>query len=143
MGSRRPRVFISHASEDAWVAEQIEVHVRSCGADTFLDSVHIDHGDDFDDKIIDAAGDATELLVLFTPAARDRKYIWLEIGMFLVARKRVVAVLYGSTLDDLSTDRKTPAALKRFDAVEINRIDQYFEQLRERVEQWEANDGTA
>jgi hypothetical protein len=51
----RPKVFISHASTDAWVARQLESHVRACGADTFLDCEHIEHGDDFEEEIIAAA----------------------------------------------------------------------------------------
>jgi hypothetical protein len=142
MSDRRPRVFISHASDDAWVARQIEGHVRNCGAETFLDAVHIQHGDSFDDKIIDAAADATELLVLLTPEANERKYIWLEIGMFLVARKRVVVVLYRLTSADLAIDRRTPVSLKRVDAVQIDSIEEYFSELRARVAAWEAQGAT-
>lgn len=138
---RRPKVFISHAGTDTWVAAQIEAHVQRCGAETFLDAVHIEHGDDFDDRIIDAAADATEMLVLFTPAARDRQYIWMEIGMFVVARKRIVAVLYGVSLEDLATDERTPVSLKRVDSVVIDDLDTYFTQLRSRVTAWEAKNG--
>lgn len=135
--SRRPKVFISHASVDAWVARQIEASVKECGAESFLDCVHIEYGDDFDDDIIDAAEDATEILVLFTPTSKDRKYIWLEIGMFLALRKRVVAILYNVTTAELATDQFTPVALKRLNAVDINKLDEYFDQLRKRVEVWE------
>ena len=110
--NQKPRVFLSHASSDTWVARQLETHIRRCGADTFLDSEHIQHGDDFEAKIIDAAADCTELLVLFTPTARDRKYVWLEIGMFLGAKKRVVAALYGVREDEIATDELMPVALK-------------------------------
>jgi hypothetical protein len=72
---RPTKVFISHASVDTWVAKQIEAEVRKCGADSFLDCVHIEYGDDFDDDIIAAAEDATEMLVVFTPTSKDRKYI--------------------------------------------------------------------
>jgi hypothetical protein len=142
MGERRPRIFISHASDDAWVARQIEKHIQACGAETFLDAVHIQHGDNFDDKVIEAAADCTELVVLLTPEANDRRYIWLEIGMFLVARKRVVVVLYRLTAADVATDRRTPAALKGVDAVQIDDIENYFSQLRARVADWEARNGS-
>jgi len=132
----KPRIFISHASSDSWVARQLDAHIRRCGADTFLDCEHIDHGDDFEEKIIDAAGDCTELLVLFTPTARDRKYVWLEIGMFLGARKRIVAALYGVRKEEIAADQLTPVALKRIDSVELNEIDSYIAQLQRRVEDW-------
>lgn len=133
---KKPRIFISHSSSDSWVARQLEAHIRRCGADTFLDSEHIDHGDDFEEKIIDASGDCTELLVLFTPTARDRKYVWLEIGMFLGARKRIVAALYGVRKEEIATDQLTPVALKRIDSVELNEIDSYLAQVQRRVEDW-------
>jgi hypothetical protein len=136
-----PRVFISHASTDSWVARQIEAKVRLSGAETFLDCEHIEHGDDFEEKIIDAAQDCTELLVLFTPTARDRKYVWMEIGMFLGARKRIVGVLYGVKKEDIATDQFTPVALKRIDAVALNDIDSYFVELARRANASEARNG--
>jgi hypothetical protein len=137
----QPRIFISHASSDSWVARQLDAHVRRCGADTFLDSEHIEHGDDFEEKIIDAAGTCTELLVLFTPTARDRKYVWLEIGMFLGAKKRIVAALYGVQKEDIASDQYTPVALKKIDSVELNQIDKYFAELKRRVEDWSSQNG--
>jgi hypothetical protein len=138
---KRPRVFISHASTDSWVARQIEAKARLCGAETFLDCEHIEHGDDFEEKIIDAAADCTELVVLFTPTARDRKYVWLEIGMFLGARKRIVGILYGVKKEEISSDQFTPVALKRIDSVDLNDIDTYFNQLSRRVGECEASNG--
>jgi len=137
----KPRIFISHASTDSWVARQLEAHVRRSGADTFLDCEHIDHGDDFEEKIIEAVGSCSELLVLFTPTARDRKYVWLEIGMFLGARKRIVAALYGVRKEDIAADQLTPVALKRIDSVELNDIDSYLAQVQRRVEDWRHRNG--
>ena len=136
-----PRVFISHASTDAWVARQIESKARFCGAETFLDCEHIEHGDDFEEKIIDAAADCTELVVLFTPAARDRKYVWMEIGMFLGARKRIVGILYGVKKEEISSDQFTPVALKRIDSVDLNDIDTYFDELSRRVSECKVSNG--
>ncbi|NYG31602.1 hypothetical protein BDD16_000588 [Sphaerotilus montanus] len=76
------------------------------------------------------------MLVLFTPTASDRKYVWLEIGMFLGARKRIVGALYGVRKEDISTDQYTPVALKRIDSVELNNIESYFSELAQRVQAW-------
>jgi len=135
LGSK-PLVFISHASTDLWVAKQLEAHIRSCGADTFLDCERVEHGDDFEEKIIEAAEEATELLVLFTPTANNRKYVWMEIGMFLGARKRIVAALYGVTKEQIAEDQFTPIVLKKIDSVELNEIGSYLNQLKKRVETW-------
>lgn len=133
MSVKRTKVFISHAAGDTWVARQLERYARECGATTFLDCEHIEHGDDFEEEIIAAAESSTELLVLFTPQARERKYVWLEIGMFLGARKRIVGVLYGVKKEEIATDGLTPIALKRINAVELTDIDSYFRELRRRV----------
>lgn len=137
---QNPKVFISHASNDLWVAKQLAKSVRDCGAETFLDAENIDHGDEFDEVIINEADNSSEMLVLFTPIASERKYVWLEIGMFLSARKRIVAVLYGVSKSDIAKDENTPAVLKKMDSVDLNDVDSYFEQLSERVKLWRKED---
>jgi hypothetical protein len=82
------------------------------GCSTFLDNENINSGDDFEDKLIIAARRCDELLVLLTPAALERKYIWMEIGMFVGARKRVVSVLYGVEPAALSGDPQLPVTLE-------------------------------
>lgn len=131
------KVFVSHASTDSWVARQIARHVRDCGAATFLDCEQIQHGDDFEQRIIDEAASCTELVVLFTPTAHDRRYVWIEIGIFLGAKKRIVGVLYGVSVKDISSDERMPVLLKRIDLVDINDLDSYFDQLHARVESQE------
>ena len=137
---QNPKVFISHASNDLWVAKQLAKSVRDCGAETFLDAENIDHGDEFDEVIINEADNSSEMLVLFTPIASERKYVWLEIGMFLSARKRIVAVLYGVSKSDIAKDENTPAVLKKIDSVDLNDVDSYFGQLSERVKLWRKED---
>ncbi len=134
--TRKPKVFISHASPDLWVAKQLELKAKACGAEAFIDSEKIEYGDDFEDVIISEADSSTELLVLFTPIASERKYVWLEIGMFLGSGKRIVAALYGVTKEELAKDQFTPIAIKKISSVELNNIDDYFEQLNNRVEAW-------
>ena len=138
---RKPKVFISHASPELWVAKQLEAIAQSCGADTFLDVRNIDHGDDFEERIVKEAEDSTELLVLFTPIASDRKYVWLEIGMFFGARKRIVVALYGVSKAEIAKDHLTPLVLKKLDSVDLNDIDSYFNQLKGRVESWRKQNG--
>lgn len=129
-----PKLFISHASGgDAWVAQQLARQARACGVETFLDCEDIAYGDDFEDRIIAAAEQCSELLVLFTPTAKDRKYVWMEIGMFLGARKTVVAALYNVRKEDISTDQLIPVALKRIHMVELSEVHIYFEQLKTRM----------
>jgi hypothetical protein len=74
-------VFISHSSQDAWVAGQIAKEVSAVGAECFLDSGEIETGDEFDEELKKGLGAASELLVLLTPAALERPYVWIEIGV--------------------------------------------------------------
>ncbi len=128
------QVFISHSSIDTWVAKQIASIVHQCGASTFLDEADIEHGDDFEERILEAAHTSDELLVLLTPWAIERPYIWLEIGVFWSQRKRIVGILYGLTAKEFSVQERIPVLLKRTDLLDINHIESYFEQLKRRAE---------
>lgn len=130
------RVFISHASEDRWVAEQLARHARESGARTFLDAADVDDGDDFEERIREAAEDCSEMLVLMTPWALARsRYIWLEIGAFWIQRKRIVALLHGVTTDEILKDRNLPIKLKRTHLRRLNDARGYFERLKRRIEE--------
>jgi hypothetical protein len=73
-------VFISHSTRDTWVAKQIAEHVTRCGAKPFLDEADIEVGDDFEREILESLEKADELLVLMTPWALKRLYVWAELG---------------------------------------------------------------
>src|SRR2546422_123765 len=132
-GKRDFRIFISHSSKDTWVARQLARYVEQCGASTFLDEADVEYGDDFEERILSAAQSSDELLVLLTPWALQRRYIWLEIGAMWGRGKRIVGVLHGLEIGDLVSQQGTPVLLKRVDLVDINRIDTYFEQLKGRI----------
>jgi hypothetical protein len=114
--------------------------VKALGAACFLDAADIDHGDDFDKVIRKAARASREILVLLTPWATERPFVWLEIGAFWGSGKRIVAVLHGLTAKDVTTNDKLPVVLKRIDVVALNEIDGYFSQLRRRVVRWKKSD---
>lgn len=73
-------VFISHSSRDTWVAKQIAREISACGASAFLDEADVEVGDDFEERILEFLEKANELLVLLTPWALDRPYVWAELG---------------------------------------------------------------
>lgn len=130
------RVFISHAGTDTWVARQIEAHITDRGADTFLDVADIAAGDDFEVRIVDELARSNELLVLLTPWALDRPYIWMEIGAAWGQRKRIIGILYGLAARDISSREHGPALLKRINLIDINSFDQYLDELSERLQKW-------
>ena len=87
-------VFISHASCDEWVAKQIAKRIEEFEVRTFLSEMHIKQGDDdFEERLREALEQCSELVVLLTPEALDRRYVWTEIGAAWGARKRVSGIL--------------------------------------------------
>lgn len=107
-----------------------------------MDKADIDQGDDFEEKIREAAQASNELLVLLTPWSIQRPYIWLELGLFWGAEKRIVGILHGITVKKFTSDGKMPVILKRTALEDINNIDSYFTQLKDRIMKARYADGT-
>lgn len=127
-------VFVSHAGEDTWVARQIAGHIEARGATPFLDETHIAVGADFEEDIRGFLDRADEVLVLITPWAMERPYVWAEIGAAWIKRIPIIAILYGLTMKEFQARPDAPIFLKKRDMIRLNDIDQYFDQLGKRVE---------
>ena len=125
-------IFLSHWSGDRWVARKLAEAIEGCGATTFLDCRDVDHGDDFEERIVEEAHRADELAVLLTPRALARHYVWMEIGGFWFLRKRVIIIRYGVDTELIATNERIPILIKRSISVELNEIDDYLERVRER-----------
>ena len=125
-------VFISHSSKDTWVAKQIAREISLCGAAPFLDEANVDVGEDFEESILTFLEQAHELVVLLTPWALDRPYVWAEIGAAWGRRITIVGILHGMTATELQSTPGVPIFLKKRDLLDINDIEVYFEQLKAR-----------
>jgi hypothetical protein len=134
ISTTRPRfVFVSHAGEDTWVARQIAREISALGAHPFLDEADIDVGADFEEDIRAFLEKADELVVLFTPWALKRPYVWAEIGAAWIRRIPIIVVLHGLLPKDFQANPNAPVFLKKRDIIRLNDLDGYFEQLRARV----------
>jgi hypothetical protein len=131
--SRRHLIFISHSSKDTWVAKQIAGRIIDAGAEVFLDEAEIEVGEDFDQKILEFLDRADEMLVLITPWALQRPYVWAELGAAWGRRILIVGVLHGLTPADLQKRDGVPIFLKKRNLIDINSIDTYFQEVRRRV----------
>lgn len=129
----RRLVFISHSGPDTWVAKQIAREIETRGATAFLDEAHIDAGSDFEEDILRYLERAHELLVLLTPWALDRPYVWAEIGAAWGRRIPIIALLLGLTPADLQTRAGVPVLIKKRDLLQLNEIETYLAQLAERI----------
>ena len=123
------KVFISHSNLDTWVALQLKGRIEAAGAATFLDEADIEHGDDFEERLLEATERSDELLVLLTPWSLKRTWIWIEVGAMWGQRKRVIGVLHGLTAIELLGRDDVPSLLKKLDLVSLNDIESYFVQL--------------
>jgi hypothetical protein len=125
-------VFISHSGRDTWVAQQIAREITECGAVPFLDEADIEVGSEFEDSILESLSKADELLVLLTPWALDRPYVWAEIGAAWGRKIPIVAILYGLSAQELQSRPGVPVLIKKRDLIELNEIGTYFKQLKNR-----------
>jgi hypothetical protein len=126
-------VFISHSGQDTWVAKQIAREVAACGATPFLDEADVDAGAEFEDAILEFLSKAHELVVLLTPWALDRPYIWAEIGAAWGRRIPIVAILHGMIPHELQSRPGIPVLIKKRDLISLNDVETYLGQLRARV----------
>jgi hypothetical protein len=128
-------VFISHSGPDTWVAKQIAREIEARGATPFLDEAQVDAGADFEEDILKFLERAHELVVLLTPWALERPYVWAEIGAAWGRRIPIVALLLGLTPIELQTRPGIPVLLKKRDLLQLNEVDIYLEQLAARMRQ--------
>jgi hypothetical protein len=130
-------VFVSHSGQDTWVAKQIAREIEARGATPFLDEAQVDAGADFEEDILDFLQRANELVVLLTPWALERPYVWAEIGAAWGRRIPIVALLLGITPAELQTRPGIPVLLKKRDLLELNDVEIYLEQLGTRIREGE------
>lgn len=130
----RRMVFVSHSARDTWVAKQIAKQISKCGARSFLDEADIEVGDDFEEEILEFLDKADELIVLMTPWALDRPYVWAELGAAWTRRIPIVILLQGITPGELQARPGIPVFVKKRNMLDLNDIDHYLRELRKRVE---------
>ena len=110
-------MFVSHAGADTWIARQIAREVSAAGAQPFLDEAYVDVGAEFENDIRNSLDLADELVVLFTPWALQRPYVWAEIGAAWIRRIPIVVVLHGLSPTDFQTLPHAPVFLKKRDII--------------------------
>jgi hypothetical protein len=120
------RVFISHSTQDRWVASRISDDLRRRGIETFLDAKDIETGDTVARSIQSSLADCDELLLLLSPAAIQSPWVLLEVGGAKALDKRVVPILHHVGPNDI------PAPISTELARDINDIARYYDELERR-----------
>lgn len=126
------RVFISHGSSDRWIAEQIREKLRSSEIHAFLDEADIRIGDDFRAIILDEIRGCHEVLALLTPSSLSRAWVFAEIGAAAMAQKRVVAIWYGLTMEELH-ERGIVSLIGDIALTDLNDLDAYVDAVISRA----------
>jgi hypothetical protein len=125
-------VFISHGSDDSWIAAQIARRVHDLGPDTFLDETSIPKGANFKQIIHREIASSDEVIALFTPWSAKRSWVWIEIGAAWAQDKPIVAVFYGMEVDDLVKSGQGKGMLEDINVLQLNDIERYFTELADR-----------
>jgi hypothetical protein len=138
LAAKRPQagrhlVFVSHSSRDTWVAKQLAREIADCGAAVFLDEAHIEVGMDFEQSIRAALEEADEMVVLLTPWALERPYVWAELGAAWLRGIPIAGVLHGLAPAELQGRREIPVFLKERNLLDLNDVGRYLGELRSRV----------
>lgn len=126
-------VFISHSTEDRWIARQMAQLIERKGKrhqiKTFLDEKDIEGGQSIPEVILNNLEECDEFLVLLSPYSINRSWVLVEIGGAWSLRKLTVAIMDKIKPDDL------PKVSAQYKAIDLNVFDEYLEQLLRRVKE--------
>ncbi len=127
------KVFVSHGSDDRWIAAQIAKCLQGLGAETFLDETNIPKGSNFKQIIHKEIALSNEVVALFTPWSAKRSWVWIEMGAAWVLDKPVVAVFYGMELKDLEQSGQGKGMLEDINVLQLNDVERYFTEIASRL----------
>lgn len=131
------KVFISYSSMDSWIADKVAVDIQGLGIEVFHDRKDVETGDDIDDVIRDQIVSSSEMLALISHAALQSHWVMMEFGAARTLRKRLVPILVGLSPNEL------PQPINRHLARDLNQIERYYDELRERMRTGEPLDPPA
>lgn len=120
------KVFISHSHKDKFIAEQVAEKLDKAGFDFFLDTKHVRYGDRIQNTVNENLKDSDDVLIIVTPNAQSSGWIPFEIGVAAGLEKTIIPVIYNVEKNEV------PEILQDRARVELNNIDSYIEQLKER-----------
>lgn len=119
-------VFVSHSSQDQWVAGAMAEKIEGFGAKAWLDQMDVEGGDVVLNRIEKGIDACQEAVVLVTPASVESQWVMFEIGAFRGQHKRVTPILYGVSHDALKP-------LRGVNAVNLNDFNIFLSQLSKRM----------
>ncbi len=127
MASAEYLVFISHSSEDQWIARQMARLIEERDLRTFFDEKDFQGGDLISESIKKKIQECDELLVLLSPHSSESDWVKYEIGAAWVLSKRIVAIVYYVSPEQM------PDELVQRKVIDLNAFDDYLEELAKRT----------
>jgi hypothetical protein len=118
------KIFISHSSNDKWIARQIAKLLEAEGNSTFLDEKDISTGDCIRTEIQKQIGDSDHVLILISPSSLNSHWVFIELGCALALEKKVIPILLHVGTNEI------PLAISNLLARDINDLEKYFDELR-------------
>ena len=109
-------------------------NLELAGATTFRDDRDIDGGDDIPERIAIEIKRSREFVLLLTPNSVNRPWVLIEVGAAWGSNRkmRITPVLCHVDVDPI------PGMLKSKKAIHINDLDAFLEEVKIRVEDYNA-----
>lgn len=120
------KIFISHSSRDKWIAKRIAKDLEELSIDTFLDEKDLEAGDDLDEIVDIHLQSCDELLIILSPSSVNSAWVLVEVGGAKALGKRIVPILLHLGANDI------PSPIGKKLALDINNIEQFYEQVKAR-----------
>ncbi len=121
------QVFISYSSRNDQIAEDLHRRLTRAGVSTFLASESLRPGDLWKDTILDELRRSKVVMVIMSPDSVGSQAVMHEIGGSLFHGKKIIPILYKTTIDAI------PEWIRDRQAISYNSIDEG--QLEELVNQ--------
>jgi len=130
-------VFVSHSTKDRFIARQmarlIQEKCARSGVRAYLDERDIETGESIHGSVRNNIRKCDEFLVLLSKQSIDRQWVLSELGAAWVLEKRIVAVVDNLTLDEM------PEIIVQYKWVDLNKFEDYVQDLRQRARRREGN----
>src|SRR5437667_5214893 len=88
-----PYVFVSYSSEDGAFAESLVTALEAAQIPFFQDRKRINLGDNFKATISRGLQQATDLVLIASPASMESPWVFFEVGQAIALRCRIVPLL--------------------------------------------------
>jgi hypothetical protein len=111
--TKRPCIFISHASEDSEIANEFASMFREKGIMTFVANVDILAGTNWEKKLKEEIYKSDELLLILSPESENSNWVMIEVGAAWILGETITpAVMYTNV-------NSIPEPIKKFQAKPI------------------------